>query len=236
MRLPINYATAAFERREAPAELDIVDALALFSSDQPVSVAAGNAIEDDQWLITLMGYDDERPGRTAEDFRRICAVLPPFFQNAVKGRPTREIVTYRQADSRRRDFTTVGRFPGRLVAIGDAVASFNPVYAQGMSSAALQASALSAYLSHRPDFDRAATEYFFRLQNVVVDAAWELSAGTDAARLQTQADVAVPKRSRRRTALEEIAVASLTDSAAARAFNEVSYLLRHPDTLVDYPG
>lgn len=138
LRLPINYATAAFERREAPAELDIVDALALFSSDQPVSVAAGNAIEDDQWLITLMGYDDERPGRTAEDFRRICAVLPPFFQNAVKGRPTREIVTYRQADSRRRDFTTVGRFPGRLVAIGDAVASFNPVYAQGMSSAALQ--------------------------------------------------------------------------------------------------
>jgi len=36
--------------------------------------------------------------------------------------------------------------PARLVSVGDAVASFNPIYGQGLSSAALHASCLAEYL------------------------------------------------------------------------------------------
>jgi hypothetical protein len=39
-----------------------------------------------------------------------------------------EVKTYRQADSRRRDFNGLRRFPARLVSVGDAVSSFNPIY------------------------------------------------------------------------------------------------------------
>lgn len=61
---------------------------------------------------------------------------------------------YRQADSRRRDFTVLDSFPARLVSVGDAVASFSRAYGPGISAAALHASCLSDYLHAAPPLDR----------------------------------------------------------------------------------
>lgn len=87
----------------------------------------------------------------------------------------------------------LNRFPARLVSTGDAVASFNPVYGQGSSSAALHASCLSRYLTTGPDLKVAATS-FFELQQIVVDAAWTLSPTPLAATLSTASRC--PPRSR----------------------------------------
>jgi len=185
LETPVNYATALFERPVKFAELEAATALQLFTPQYPsggVSVAAANAIEEQQWLVMLMGYGENRPGRTIDEFRANCAELPAIFSEVTSGAVTREVVTYHQGESRRRLFTEAGRLPARLVATGDAVASFNPVYGQGMSSAALHASCLASYLDSGADLDTAATE-FFRLQQVVVDAAWAVSAGGDAARI-----------------------------------------------------
>jgi 2-polyprenyl-6-methoxyphenol hydroxylase-like FAD-dependent oxidoreductase len=117
--------------------------------------------------------------------------------------------------------------------VGDAVASFNPIYGQGMSSAALHASCLASYLGGGPDLDMAARE-FFGLQQVVVDAAWAVSAGGDAARLDAQNGGEVPDDLRQqRWAMEQITAATLFDGDVTRAFNSVSYMLRHPATLAD---
>lgn len=236
LRTPINYATALFERRTRTADLDVGLALSIFSPRYDaggVSVAAVNAIEDDQWIVMLMGYGDDRPGRTIDEFRAACAKLPPLFTEATSGALTRDIVTYHQAESRRRTFTGLRRFPARLVGVGDAVASFNPVYGQGMSSATLHASCLSAYLTGKPDLSAAATE-FFALQQIVVDAAWAVSAGGDAARLDAETGAEVPEEVRRqRWAMGQLTAATLLDGDIARAFNDVSFMLRHPATLAD---
>lgn len=235
---PINYATALFERATASDDLPVNCALSIFSAAHPadgVSVAAVNAVEGDQWLVMLMGYGGNRPGRTIEEFRGVCARLAPVFAEATAGVVTRPVALYHQQESRRRDFTGLGRFPARLVSVGDAVASFNPVYGQGMSSAALHASCLSVFLTDGPDLDKTAAE-FFRLQQVVVDAAWMISAGGDMARRDLMAGV-VPSAdvALQREALGQIIGASLIDSEVARAFKSVSYMLRHPATLGD-PG
>lgn len=236
LEAPVNYATALFERPEKLPELDVATALQLCTPQYPsggVSVAAATAVEGQQWLVMLMGYGDNRPGSTIDAFRTACAALPPIFTAITSGDATRDVVTYRQAESRRRHFTEADRLPARLVAVGDAVASFNPVYGQGMSSAALHASCLAAYLESGTGLDEAATG-FFRLQQVVVDAAWAVSAGGDAARLDAENGTEVPEEVRQqRQVMAQIVGAALVDPDVSGAFNNVSYMLRHPATLFD---
>lgn len=236
LEAPVNYATALFERPAKFAELDVATVLQLFTPRYPsggVSVAAATAIEGQQWLVMLMGYGDNRPGRTIEEFRAHCAALPGIFGEITGGSVTRDVVTYHQAESRRRHFSEAERLPARLVGVGDAVASFNPVYGQGMSSAALHASCLAAHLDSGADLDEPATE-FFRLQDVVVDAAWAVSAGSDAARIDAENGTEVPEEVRRqRRTMEQIVGAAVVDADVSGAFNNVSYMLRHPGTLFD---
>jgi 2-polyprenyl-6-methoxyphenol hydroxylase-like FAD-dependent oxidoreductase len=236
LRTDINYATALFERPQDPGELSLACALARCGGPSaPDGVALGGvvAVEGDQWIVMLMAYEPDRPPASIEAFRSTCAKLPPVFGHAVAGPVTREIQTYRQADSRRRDFAELNRFPARLVSVGDAVASFNPIHGQGISSAALHASCLSDYLIATPQLGRAATE-FFELQAVVTDAAWALSAGEDAARLDAIGGVDVPEDvARQRWALDQVLQATLIDQSIAEAFTAVSFMLAHPSSLAE---
>jgi hypothetical protein len=102
-----------------------------------------------------------------------------------------------------------------------------------MSSATLHASCLSSYLRDSPDLT-ASADAFFRLQEIVVDAAWMVSAGGDSARLDAIGGAEVPEEVlQQRWALQQVIGASLHDATVAGAFNDVSYMLRHPATLAD---
>jgi 2-polyprenyl-6-methoxyphenol hydroxylase-like FAD-dependent oxidoreductase len=236
IRTGISYGTALFERSGKPGDLDVACALGQFSpasSPDGLAVGAVNAIEGGQWLVMLMAYGDNKPSRSIETFRSTCATLPPVFAEAAGGAVTREILTYHQADSRRRDFGGLSRFPARLVSVGDAVASFNPVYGQGISSAALHASCLSEYLAGGPALDLPAAG-FFALQKVVADAAWTVSAGGDAARLDAIEGAEVPEDvQRQRWAMDQLIRATVVDETVASAFSNVAFMLAHPFTLGD---
>jgi 2-polyprenyl-6-methoxyphenol hydroxylase-like FAD-dependent oxidoreductase len=239
-RLPVsvNYATAVFKRAQRPEDLPLTWAAGPYSPPYPadgVGGAAVNAMEDDQWMVSMMAYDDVRPGRTLDAFRATCAKLPPLFAEAARNDVTAEIVTYRHADVRRRDFAGLGHWPARLVSVGDAVASFSPIYGQGMSSAALHGSCMSQYLAAGPDLHAPAAG-FFELQQVVTDAAWAISTGADAARLDALSGAEVPEEaSRRRQAMDQIMRATFVDADVTRVFEDVTFMLVHPAALAD-PG
>lgn len=239
-RLPteINYATALFKRPpERAGELTYANVNARYGSPpygpDSVAIAGLVATENDRWTLVQMTYGDVRPGHTLDAFRATCAKLPPLFGEAAGQGLAEEIASFYQGDTRRRHFIGLKRFPARLVSVGDAVASFSPVYAQGISSAALHASCLAEYLSSGPELHRPATR-FFELQRVVVDAAWAVSADVDAARLDALSGAEVPEEvSRKRDAMKQMARAALSDPVVGRRFLDVTSMLAHPGTLAD---
>ncbi|WP_242884653.1 FAD-dependent oxidoreductase [Actinomadura litoris] len=132
----------------------------------------------DRYSLSLYGLFGDRPPTDHEGFLRFAARLPvPTIHAAVRdavplGRP----VSYRFPASVRRRYEKSAEPPRGLLAVGDAACSFNPVYAQGMTVAAIGAEVLAGHLrgGGPPDPRR-----FFRSLAAANDAPWALAAGGD---------------------------------------------------------
>lgn len=76
----------------------------------------------------------------------------------------------------RQRYHTPSEFPDRLAVTGDAIASFNPVYGQGMSVAALDALTLHDELANGVD---GLGPRLFTQVSAIVDEVWQTSATGD---------------------------------------------------------
>ena len=82
--------------------------------------------------------------------------------------------------SKWRHFAQVSDFPRGLLPIGDAICRFNPVYGQGMSTAARQASLLFELLgrSTRNSLSTLASDFLTKTEDIIADP-WAMSAIPD---------------------------------------------------------
>jgi 2-polyprenyl-6-methoxyphenol hydroxylase-like FAD-dependent oxidoreductase len=76
----------------------------------------------------------------------------------------------------RRRYERLRRFPAGYLVVADALCSFNPVYGQGITVAALEALLLRRLLARGPD--RLARPFFRRAARVI-DGPWAISSGSD---------------------------------------------------------
>jgi 2-polyprenyl-6-methoxyphenol hydroxylase-like FAD-dependent oxidoreductase len=229
MDLDLGYATPLY-RRFPEQRLDglvAVHSLRSATSPEPgVSVVAPAG--PDRWICTVSAYGKQRPGRSAAEFRARCEREPAagFGMLARECEPVGPVSVHRFPHSIRRDFHELRRFPAGLVPVGDAVASFNPVYGQGMPSAALHASALGAWLASGED-----VHGYFRRLRVVVDAAWQTSVVADFALPHLRAER--PRGHRlMQTVSNAIDRATMTDPIVARRFIDVVNMRTHPSELL----
>jgi len=123
------------------------------------------------------------------------------------------------------------RFPEGFLVIGDAACAFNPVYAQGMTVAALEAAALRDCLQGAgPDLAR----IFFRRAARIIDTPWQMAVG---------GDLAISSVAGHRSFLvkavnaymRKLHAAAAQDSSVATAFIRVAGLIDSPAKLFS-PG
>jgi 2-polyprenyl-6-methoxyphenol hydroxylase-like FAD-dependent oxidoreductase len=145
--------------------------------------------------------------------------------------PLGEVVTHRFPANQRRRLEKMRQFPLGWVLLGDAVCSFDPIYGQGMTSAALQAATLGACLERSDAVDRRFARRYFKAAAKVVSLPWSVAVGGDFAYSGTTGRKP-PGTDLLNRYVERVTVAGQHDDAVARRFSEVAAMVRRPETLL----
>ena len=142
--------------------------------------------------------------------------------------PVGEAAQHRFPSSRWRRYDKARRWPDGLLVVGDAVCSFNPIYGQGMTVAALEALALRDCLRHGA---KELPRRFFRAAAKPISLAWQLAAGGD---LGLPEIAGTPPLSTRllNKYVERVLTAAEYDTAAFEQFIRVAWLVDPPTRLL----
>ncbi|UNO43116.1 FAD-dependent monooxygenase [Streptomyces sp. MST-110588] len=175
----IAYATRMFRPRD-PAAAPDAGVNVPGRPDCPRG-AAYLPVEDGTWLLTLSGVRGHHPPTDEDAFARFTTTLgdPYVHRLLADAEPVSPVHGFRDTSNRRRHFERPGALPEGLVVLGDAHCTFNPVYGQGMSVAALGAYALRTALEAAggpyPGFAGNAQRAVAR----ATDPAWLAAVGAD---------------------------------------------------------
>jgi 2-polyprenyl-6-methoxyphenol hydroxylase-like FAD-dependent oxidoreductase len=150
-------------------------------------------IEGDLLHVTLAGRFGDYPPRDEAGFLAFAQSLStPNLYDLIKGAErVTDITSFRYPTAVLRHYDRLPNFPDRFLVLGDAIASFNPVYGQGMSVAALQVQALQKLLTERTAEDRGLAGLalsFFPIAVGIAENAWILAANQDLVYPQTQGE------------------------------------------------
>ncbi|WP_405884146.1 FAD-dependent monooxygenase [Streptomyces sp. NBC_01136] len=138
-------------------------------------------VEGGRWLVTLSGTREGQPTASADEFEPFARGLrhPVVGELIARAQPLTDVVLSRSTINRRRRFEKVQDWPEGFVALGDAVATYNPVYGHGMSVAAQGALTLREQVAEHGVTAPGLARRVQRAVALPVAIAWELATGTD---------------------------------------------------------
>src|SRR5277367_2610900 len=121
------------------------------SREQPLGMGL-LGYEDGTWTLTTFGVAKVEPPHTFPEMLALAKKLLPAELSAAleRAEPVGEVAFHRFPTSRWRRYDKLDRFPAGIVPLGDAVASFDPTFGQGMTMTSLQAGHLRRALTEAP--------------------------------------------------------------------------------------
>ncbi|GIV96908.1 MAG: hypothetical protein KatS3mg057_1565 [Herpetosiphonaceae bacterium] len=229
-RITVSLSGVTRLYRRRPEHLNDAKAVLIALSPALKRGAVMVAQEGERWTITLIGFAGDSPPSDEEGFLAYARSLAAseVYEVIKDAEPLSDFLPYRVRANQRRRYERLDRFPEGFLVFGDAICSFNPIYGQGMSVAAIEALDLQQEL-------RQGTEglwrRFFRRAARSIDNPWQIVAS---------GDLRFPEAEGRRTRairfvnayMERLHVAARYDPVVARSFGEVANLLVSPQSLM----
>lgn len=184
VKVDVGYATRLLRRGAGDRLLD--GALLYLIAGAPPHdkrAAAVLPVEGDRWVITLAGWHGAHAPVDPGGFAEYAAGLPTAHVGELVARAEpvdeEDARRFTYPRSRRRFFERLRQPPSGYVAIGDALCSFNPVYGQGMSVAALEAVELGRGLDRFGAASAAMARAYYRAAAKVITGPWRTATGGD---------------------------------------------------------
>lgn len=198
----------------------------------PAIKRGGGAVmlDGDRWLITLIGAGGEVPPTDQTGFLDYAASLDVEEIPAAiaAGTPLTPAYRYARMANRWICYHRLRHWPQRLIAMGDAVCIFNPIYGQGLTVAAQQAQLLGELLGSTRTLTGLA-QRFQRRAGVLIRLPWSMATSSD-----LSWDPAPPGRSARliRWYLHHLLDLIPTDPEVAARFLQVQNMISSPAALI----
>jgi 2-polyprenyl-6-methoxyphenol hydroxylase-like FAD-dependent oxidoreductase len=189
-------------------------------------------IENNRWMVTLFGYGDEKPPCDEAEFLQIASSLgqPDLYRAIKHGQRQSDIHVYRFPALRRYHYDKIRSLPEGLVVAGDALCRIDPVFAQGMTLAAMEAQALHSELKKAATF-RNLSKRIHNSFSKVLDIPW-LIASIEDFRFPHTAGKKVPGLQFMQWYIKKVVTACSHNPNVYARFINVLHLKSHPKTLL----
>lgn len=227
----LGYASRIYER---PERFD-GDWKGLNVQAAPPLVTRGGALlplEGNRWMVTLNGLGGDYPPTDEEGFMDFARSLrtPMLYEAIEDAKPLSDISGYRDTANRRRHYEKLSRQPDNFLVTGDAACAFNPVYAQGMTTAALGAETLEECLRESGDLTGLSKRFQKKLAKANA-ASWLLATGEDFRVRGVEGGKATLATRLTHRYMDRVLALSLRDVGVRQTFLEVFHMLKAPTAL-----
>jgi 2-polyprenyl-6-methoxyphenol hydroxylase-like FAD-dependent oxidoreductase len=213
---------------------DLDGSFLVVGTSPPESFRAGAVlpVEGQRWMVTLAGVHGDPPGTSDDEVLAFARSLlsPTVAQLIERAGPLSSVASYRFPSSQRRHYEKLRRLLGGYVTLGDASCSFNPIYGQGMSCAALQAEALGATVAELGIGSDELPRRFQQRAAAIIDAPWAIAVGADFLHPDTTGPKA-PATDLANRYTQRLVRGTHSSVSLARTFNRVVNLVEPPTAL-----